>query len=590
MRRRAPRVPDTVCAVAVKLAGAPGIEDGVQTSNVRDDEEELAKLYGTIPPKYSPKGLFATFEQSSLLQPNITAYATNIEMFGHQLEATIDLAQPDADEKIHDAIMLERIFDGEAPIVLPEEVAARRSEIERVMRLERIQLEAFFEHACPTMSWLELREKKRIEEEVTGNAYWEIVRDRSGFIAEINYVPSVTVRATSQGSWVKAQIMKRINACELRRVEARRRFRRYVQIIQGVEAVWFKELDDPRVMSSATGRFYGSLEDLKRAEGETPPATEILHFKLLGLSGPYGVPRWIGASPSISGQRASEEVNAEYFDDNAIPPSVVLVSGGTLGSDADERIRKHLQSRKERGRKAAHDILVLEAVPPDTPLGTNPAAARVEWQNMRGQQQTDAVFGDYEKACTEKVGGQFRLPRLLRGDATDFNRATAESSLEYAEQQVFQPERQKFDHVINARLLATMGVRFWKFRSTPLVVRNANVVSEVLERLVRSDIILPAEARPIAGDALGKTLEAIDEPWTKLPHSERTRTKGAGDALSELVSMRAGVERVKEADIASHLRSARLAEADGDPDAHASELESETADGLPIAGAPPSGA
>lgn len=590
MRRRAPRVPDTVCVVAVKLAGAPGIEDGVQTSNVRDDEEELAKLYGTIPPKYSPKGLFATFEQSSLLQPNITAYATNIEMFGHQLEATIDLAQPDADEKIHDAIMLERIFDGEAPIVLPEEVAARRSEIERVMRLERIQLEAFFEHACPTMSWLELREKKRIEEEVTGNAYWEIVRDRSGFIAEINYVPSVTVRATSQGSWVKAQIMKRISACELRRVEARRRFRRYVQIIQGVEAVWFKELDDPRVMSSATGRFYGSLEDLKRAEGETPPATEILHFKLLGLSGPYGVPRWIGASPSISGQRASEEVNAEYFDDNAIPPSVVLVSGGTLGSDADERIRKHLQSRKERGRKAAHDILVLEAVPPDTPLGTNPAAARVEWHNMRGQQQTDAVFGDYEKACTEKVGGQFRLPRLLRGDATDFNRATAESSLEYAEQQVFQPERQKFDHVINARLLATMGVRFWKFRSTPLVVRNANVVSEVLERLVRSDIILPAEARPIAGDALGKTLEAIDEPWTKLPHSERTRTKGAGDALSELVSMRAGVERVKEADIASHLRSARLAEADGDPDARTSELESETADGLPIAGAPPSGA
>lgn len=590
MRRRAPCVPDTVCAVAVKLAGAPGIEDGVQTSNVRDDEEELAKLYGTIPPKYSPKGLFATFEQSSLLQPNITAYATNIEMFGHQLEATIDLAQPDADEKIHDAIMLERIFDGEPPIVLPEEVAARRSEIERVMRLERIQLEAFFEHASPTMSWLELREKKRIEEEVTGNAYWEIVRDRSGFIAEINHVPSVTVRATSQGAWVKAQIMKRISACELRRIEARRRFRRYVQIIQGVEAVWFKELDDPRVMSSATGRFYGSLEDLTRAEGETPPATEILHFKLLGLSGPYGVPRWIGAAPAISGQRASEEVNAEYFDDNAIPPSVVLVSGGTLGSDADERIRKHLQSRKERGRKAAHEILVLEAVPPDAPLGTNPAAARVEWQNMRGQQQTDAVFGDYEKACTEKVGGQFRLPRLLRGDATDFNRATAESSLEYAEQQVFQPERQKFDHVINARLLATMGVRFWKFRSTPLVVRNANVVSEVLERLVRSDIILPAEARPIAGDALGKTLEAIDEPWTKLPHSERTRTKGAGDALSELVSMRAGVERVNESDIASRLRSARLAEADGDPDAHASELESETADGLPIAGAPPSGA
>lgn len=574
--------------MAVKLAGAPGVEDGVQTSNVRDDEDELAKLYGTIPPKYSPKGLFATFEQSSLLQPNITAYATNIEMFGHQLEATIDLAQPDADEKIHDALMLERIFDGEPPIVLPEEVAARRSEIERVMRLERIQLEAFFEHACPTMSWLELREKKRIEEEVTGNAYWEIVRDRAGFIAEINYVPSVTVRATSQGAWVTARVMKRISSCELRRIEARRRFRRYVQIIQGVEAVWFKELDDPRIMSSASGRFYASLEELKRAEGDTPPATEILHFKLLGLGGPYGVPRWIGAAPAIAGQRASEEVNSDYFDDSAIPPSVVLVSGGTLGLDADERIRRHLASRKQRGRKSAHEVLVLEAVPPDAPLGTNPATPRVEWQNMRGQQQTDAVFGEYEKACTEKVGSQFRLPRLLRGDATDFNRATAESSLEYAEQQVFQPERQKFDHVINARLLATMGVRFWKFRSTPLVVRNANVVSEVLERLVRSDILLPAEARPIAGDALGKPLEAIDQPWAKQPHSERTRQKGTGDALSEIVSMRAGVERAKDEDLTAQLRRARIAEATAEPDDADASADDETADGLPIARIAPS--
>lgn len=563
--------------MAVKIVGVPGIEDGTQPSNVVDEEEELVRYYGTIPPKYKPSWLFATFEASSLIQPNVAAYATNIEMFGHQLEPTIDLDKEDADERIHDAMLLERMADGMPPIVLPDEVKARRLEVERVMRLERIQLESFFEHVCPTMSWGELRERKRFDEEVAGNAYWEIVRDRGGFIAEINHVPCTTVRLTPPSKeWVTAHVAKRVSACELRRVEVRRRFRKYVQVIQGVEAVWFKELDDPRVMSSKSGRYYGSAAELERAEGGVPPATEVLHFKLLNVGGPYGVPRWIGSAPAIAGQRASEEVNASYFDDNAIPPSAILVSGGTLGDDADERIRKHLDSRKHRGRRGAHDVLVLEAEPHQGQLGANPAATKLEFVNMRGQQLSDAVFADYERACTEKVGSQFRLPRLLRGDATDFNRATAESSLEYAEQQVFQPERQKFDYIINTRLLNSMGVRFWKFRSTPLVVRNAQVVSEVLERLVTADILVPAEARPIAADALGKSLDSIEEEWVKRPHSERTKQRGAGDAISELVSMRAGVEQVERSAFERELDERRQLEAEGLPDGD------ETLDGLPI--------
>jgi hypothetical protein len=31
--------------------------------------------------------------------------------------------------------------------------------------------------------------------------------------------------------------------------------------------------------------------------------------------------------------------------------------------------------------------------------------------------------------------------------------------------QVFQPEREEFDFVVNRKLLNDMGIRFWRFRS-----------------------------------------------------------------------------------------------------------------------------
>ena len=49
-------------------------------------------------------------------------------------------------------------------------------------------------------------------------------------------------------------------------------------------------------------------------------------------------------------------------------------------------------------------------------------------------------------------------------DSKDFNRATAESALRFAEDQVFQPERDEFDFLMNRKVLADMGIRFWRFR------------------------------------------------------------------------------------------------------------------------------
>ena len=115
------------------------------------------------------------------------------------------------------------------------------------------------------------------------------------------------------------------------------------------------------------------------------------------------------------------------------------------------------------------------------------------------------------------MGNAFRLPKLLRGESRDFNRATAESALRFAEDQVFQPERDEFDFLMNRRLLADMGIRFWRFRSQTPVTRDPERMTTMVEKLVRIGVLTPEEGRFLAGDIFNREFRKIGDDWTKRP-------------------------------------------------------------------------
>jgi Bacteriophage capsid portal protein len=115
------------------------------------------------------------------------------------------------------------------------------------------------------------------------------------------------------------------------------------------------------------------------------------------------------------------------------------------------------------------------------------------------------------------VGAAFRLPRLLRGDSRDFNRAVADAQLRFAEDQVFQPERDEFDFLINRKLLADMGIRFWRFRSQTPVTRDPERMTQMVEKLVRVGVLTPEEGRLLAGDIFNREFRKIGDDWTKRP-------------------------------------------------------------------------
>jgi len=491
----------------------------------RPGGEDLSAAFasvGAIEPPYDPEALCLLTEHSNSLRQNVDAYATNIDGFGHRFEPAIDFDADDADDRIADSIYLERLAArdrGELPAgsqlqPTAEEVTERKRELVQLARIERARLESFFDFCCFDHSFVDLRRRTRQDLEVSGNAFWEVLRDGRGEIARLVYVPSYSVRLMPLDlDPVEVEDRVRVSPVAFDAVSTRRRLRRYVQI-QGFERVYFKSFGDPRIVSRKTGGVFADAESLVDTDPGDGPATELVHFSVHSPRSPYGVPRWVGTMLAVLGSRQMEEVNYLYFENKSVPPLALLVSGGRLSEASVPRIERFIEENL-KGKANFHKILILEA---EGGTGTSETTrAKIELRPLTDAQQQDALFQLYDERNIDKVGSAFRLPRLLRGESKDFNRATAESALRFAEDQVFQPERDEFDFLMNRRLLADMGIRFWRFRSQTPVTRDPERMTNMVEKLVRVGVLTPEEGRLLAGDIFNKEFRKIGDDWTKRP-------------------------------------------------------------------------
>jgi hypothetical protein len=67
------------------------------------------------------------------------------------------------------------------------------------------------------------------------------------------------------------------------------------------------------------------------------------------------------------------------------------------------------------------------------------------------------------------------------------------------------------DYLINRKLFADMGIRFWRFRSQTPVTRDPERMTQMVERLVRGGVLTPEEARTLAGDIFNRELRKIGD-------------------------------------------------------------------------------
>lgn len=522
--------------VIVKAYAIGSDRVSLEKADQQSTTDSITTLFGdaamkidALDPPYDPERLCRVYEHSSSLRQNVDAYKTNIDGFGHVFEPVIQLKEAGARDLVSDAIFLERADrattgaeGGFADFVPPtdEDITTKIELLKYLMRIEEARIKSFFQSCVAEESFTSLRRKTREDIEVTGNGYWEVIRSDANEISQFVHMPARSVRVTkNKGNPATVSQQVRTGLFTFKTETYRRKFRRYVQS-SGDDSRYFKEFGDPAIVSSKSGREFASIEELQAAEEGVDAANEVFHFKIHSVkSGAYGVPRWIGNLLSVLGSRSAEEVNLAYFNNKSVPPMAILVSGGRLGEESVKRIEDFVET-KLKGTNNFHKILVIEAETTAGSLGMaeNTGTMRVEIKTLTDAQLKDGLFLQYDAANMDKVGMGFRLPRLLRGDIRDFNRASAEAALDFAESQVFVPERNDFDFAMNRFILPCFGIKYWTFKSNGPRLSDAQSWGEMITKLTTAGILTPEDARELTGKkVLASELPRIEADWVKQP-------------------------------------------------------------------------
>lgn len=455
-----------------------------------DDSDEWTTMYKdgkAISPPFEPLLLAQLPENNTELGQCIEAMEVNIEGFRHRF----------------------------VPIVDSTEIGeAQQKEMDK----EHVELFNFF-NTCSGVeeSFTQLRRKTRKDLEATGNGYWEIIEPplKKNSISGINHIEAHTMRlSTLDKEFVEVEekrlVKKADGTWKYEEVKVQRKFRKFCQV-RGGSTVWFKSLNDPRDLNYKTGEFAKTGVKLPVDDR----ANSVIHFKIYSPRSPYGIPRYIGNLFSIYGSRASEEINYTTLRNNNIPSMIVAVSNGQLTSGTIKRMKEFVETQI-KGSDNYSKFLLLEAIPAEEGADAD-GKVKIDIKPLAEWQMKDAFFQEYDKNNCDKVRRSFRLPPIFTGKSEDYNRATADTSRKLADEQIFAPERDEVDFVINRQILPRLNARYYVFKSnSPIITSNEELI-RLLGAAERTGGINPQISRDIISEIFGKDMGKVTAIDPKIP-------------------------------------------------------------------------
>lgn len=371
-------------------------------------------------------------------------------------------------------------------------------------------LEELFDKPNTQISFQELRMRLGWDYYVFGNCYLEVTRDSQGRILTLHHVPAPTMRITKVHEEPVPVTEKLQRYGKELSIKSTKYFRRYVQVDDQGGKIWFKEFGDPRTINPKDGK-----ENTQLAQNNG--ATEIIHLANYNAQSIYGIPIWYSQLPSVLGSRQAELTNLDFFDNNAIPAMAILVAGGYLTQEAYEFLANNFEQVKGRG--STNKILILEArgtVEDASNTGQVPTPS-ITMKPLGQERQNDALWQEYEKQCRDKIRACFRLAPVLVGAATDYTFASARVSLEVAENQIFIPERVKFDDIVNNKILETWKPKYFRFRSSPASIATSEDLINAINSFNESGAITPNVALGILNEKLNLDIPRIKSFWGDIP-------------------------------------------------------------------------
>ncbi|MES1049339.1 phage portal protein [Bacillus thuringiensis] len=448
------------------IKGAGGVSNPV-ISQQQEDSKEKNAINGIIEPPYRIEDLQQIRENSTILGQCIDAYKRNIAGFGHEMQ----YKQNDAEET---------------------------DDMKKEWSFVDTEIIPFFSFEKPFKEILEVAIDDR---ETTGNGYIEVIRNASNQPDQLANMLPQHMRITRKDEELQ-DVKYLVNNKNIIR---KKKFRQYVQIVDN-NPIYFKEFGDPRFLNKKTGKF--SKESFG---GDN--ATEILHFKI--GNGPYGIPRWVSHVVHMVGARKAEELNLRYFKQGRHVPMAMIIKNGLLDDDSEAALADYATSIE--GEDNQHKFLLLQLKAGEDEATGEPVPADIEIKSLADILQNDALFLEYDDKSRQKVQSAFRLPDIYVGYSRDFNRATADAAREITEEQVFEPERNSLEFIINNILLLPYELKHVYVNLRKPESSNTEDMVKILDILSKYGGTTFNDLREVAAKVLNKDLEPFEAEEASQP-------------------------------------------------------------------------
>lgn len=346
-------------------------------------------------------------------------------------------------------------------------------------RIERAKVEVseWFESLNMDESMTSTLMKMWTDYESTGNGYLEIGRTVSGEIGYVGHIPATTMRV--------------------------RRLRDgYVQII-GNKVVYFRNFGAKNVNPITND----------------PRPNEIIHLKQYSpLNSFYGVPDILSAVGALQGDALASQYNIDYFTNKGVPRYIVTLKGAKLSEEAEDKMFRFLQT----SLKGQNHRTLYIPLPGDT--DTNKVEFKMEPVETGTQ---EASFNEYRIRNRDDilVAHQVPLSKIGGGDSAAIAAALAQDRT--FKEQVARPAQRNLEKVINKIIKEKTDILELKFNELTLTDEIAQ--SQILERYVRNQIMVPNEARNVLGLP---QVEGGDEPLELNPRQAADAASNARQTRS----------------------------------------------------------
>jgi PBSX family phage portal protein len=354
------------------------------------------------------------------------------------------------DAKVENIVGLGYDFEVSKRTMMSLEASDNATAVEKARkRIERAKVEMrdWLESLNSDESFTHILEKFYTDVQATGNGYLEIGRTINGKIGYVGHIPATTMRV-------------------------RRLKDGYIQII-GNKVVYFRNFGakNPNPITN------------------DPRPNEILHYKEYSpLNTFYGVPDIMSAVSALHGDQLASQYNIDYFSNKAVPRYVVTLKGAKLSEEAEDKMFRFLQT----SLKGSNHRTLYIPLPSDS--DTNKVEFKME-PIENGVQE--ASFNEYRIRNRDDilVAHQVPLSKIGGGDSSAIAAALAQDRT--FKEQVARPAQTNLEKMLNKIVKEQTDILELKFNELTLTDEIAQ--SQILERYVKNQIMIPNEAREVLG-------------------------------------------------------------------------------------------